>query len=382
MKLPVNACNQCTEPADSQFPHCKLTYWVMPRIQKRKTGDRLSIQRLVFCFLAVLPCLRLYGVTTSLCGEPLRIIAEGIFPPDVVELKYDLPSVLVSSIVDPSYSTGATLLYFPKGAVANFDARGGSVASVETTLLEEGSYGDNSIDGLVFSGGSTMGLAATDGVREVLYKLNIQKTTEFDFIPSVPGAVVYDFGGRIFPFNDKTIYPTNAFGIELTKNLSTDTIYMGRTGAGISTTVNKIGIPYWGGQGAAFGEFRWGRLLAVVVLNSSGDIRQNGESLITKVIRGNKRQDRPIKGHNTTLSAIITDAKLDRSQLKRLSVMVHANMAQMIDPFNLPEDGDINFALSTRDRHLEAEDEFLMQQAAIRLMRRAIENSVTSANVR
>ncbi|MBI4404582.1 MAG: P1 family peptidase [Deltaproteobacteria bacterium] len=317
------------------------------------------------------------AATVSLCGKALGDVGIVLVPPDVVELKVQLPDVQISSLVDPTRSTGATLLFFPRGAAVNFDARGGSVAAVETTLFEEGSYGDNRINGLVFAGGSTMGLAATDGVREVLFRKNIDHSTDFDFIPSVPGAVVYDYGGRIFPFNDPTVYPNNAFGMELTKHLSTDTFYMGRTGAGISTTVNKIGVPYWGGQGAAFGEYSWGKLLAVVVLNSSGDIKKNGVSLAPHPTQTGKRS---VRGQNTTLSAIITDVKLDRSQLKRLAIMVHTNMAQMIDPFHTPEDGDIHFALSTGNRLVHSDDEFSLQQKAIALMRQAIENSVRAAN--
>lgn len=337
----------------------------------------MQSHRIIYNLFFFFCCSSVHGGHLSSCGEAL--IAQKLLPPHVVELKHNMQSVLVSSLVDPTRSTGATLIYFPRGAAANFDARGGSVAAVETTLLEEGSYA-NTINGLVFSGGSTMGLAATDGVREVLFRQNIQVSTQFDFIPSVPGAVVYDFGGRIFPFNDPTVYPSNTFGVELTKHLSRNTIYMGRTGAGISTTVNKIGKPYWGGQGAAYKEFGWGKLLAFVVLNSSGDIKKDGKSLMT-LMNGLYPSSGPISGQNTTLSAIITDVKLDRNQLKRLSVMVHTNMAQRIDPFHLPEDGDINFALSTGERTLYGPSyEFLLQQAAIRLMREAIVNSVMAAN--
>src|SRR5207248_6703294 len=67
-------------------------------------------------------------------------IARAIDPPHTVPLQYDFDAVRTASLVDPTHSTGATLFYFPTGARVNFDARGGAVATVETTLLEEGSY--------------------------------------------------------------------------------------------------------------------------------------------------------------------------------------------------------------------------------------------------
>ena len=308
-----------------------------------------------------------------------KAIAISLVPPEVTALEYDLPHVKIASLVDPTRSTGATVIYFPNGAVANFDARGGSVAAVETTLLEEGSYGDNSINALVFAGGSTMGLAAADGVRGYLFDKNIQHSTEFDFIPSVPGAVVFDYGGRVLSSNHKTIYPDSKFGAELMNHLSPDRFMMGRTGAGVTTTVNKIGVPYWGGQGAAFKSFRWGKLMAIVVLNASGNVMIDGKSLFPpSENEGDKR--RAISGQNTTLSAIITDVALDRSQLKRLSMMVHTNMAQRIVPFQTPYDGDINFAMSLRERSVtKLEEEQLLDEAVI-LMHKAIENSIYAAN--
>src|SRR3989344_7919027 len=88
---------------------------------------------------------------------------------------FHMPGLEIASVSDPTLSTGATLFFFPKGAHANFDARGGSVAAVETTLLEEGSY-SNLIDGIAFAGGSTMGLAAADGVRSRIFKDRIESS--------------------------------------------------------------------------------------------------------------------------------------------------------------------------------------------------------------
>jgi L-aminopeptidase/D-esterase-like protein len=307
-----------------------------------------------------------------------------ITPPadEVTPLNFNLPGLQIASLVDPTRSTGATLFYFPNGAYVNFDARGGSVASVETTLLEEGGY-SNQVDGIIFAGGSTMGLEASGGVRRAIFNARADGTI-FDAIPSVPGAVVFDFGGRILPTNDLRTYPDHAFGMELMNHLSGNTFSMGRTGAGATTTVNKMGHRLWGGQGAAFRSYRWGRLFAAVVPNAMGDILKSGQSLSNSYVTL-PDPPAPTTVHpreNTTLSFLLTDVKLDRNQLKQLSKGVHAGMAQMIDPFHTAFDGDINFAASLGTGRAVTDAEVLLQIqiAATGLMREAIENSIRASN--
>jgi L-aminopeptidase/D-esterase-like protein len=55
--------------------------------------------------------------------------------PEIEELHFDFEGVRIASLSDPTLSTGATLFYFPKGAYAAFDSRGGSVGACETNLL-------------------------------------------------------------------------------------------------------------------------------------------------------------------------------------------------------------------------------------------------------
>jgi len=306
------------------------------------------------------------------------IIGVPVGRPTAIPLPFSMPGLEVASLSDPSHSTGATLFYFPRGARLSADIRGGSAATIETSLLGEGSY-SNVVDGLVFSGGSTMGLGVTDGVRSVLFEQN-QNSNSFDFIPSVPGAVVYDFGGRILPNQLTRIYPGREFGQSLMNYRSTNSFPMGRVGAGTSTTVNKIGRAYWGGQGAAYRSYPWGNLFAAVVLNAMGDVQNNGMSYSLNF--PGVTIPAPKVGQNTTLSVIVTDVTLDRNQLKRLSMMVHTGMAARILPFHTYYDGDVNFAASLAQRPAPAseDDELVMQMAAADLMREAIVNSVLAAN--
>jgi L-aminopeptidase/D-esterase-like protein len=297
-------------------------------------------------------------------------------------LKFNMPGLEIASLADPTLSTGATLFFFPRGATANFDARGGSVAAVELQLLEEGSY-SNAIDGIVFAGGSTMGLGVTDGVRRVLFRERSAGASAFDAIPSVPGAVVYDFGSRVADHNDKLVYPDAALGELLMARRKAGEFAIGRAGAGVTTTVNKMGDRVWGGQGAAFAEYPWGKVFVAVVLNAVGDIVKDGKSIAREYPPVADGTDVPAgvePKKNTTLSIVVTDADLDRNQLKRLSVALHTSMAGMIRPFHTYGDGDINFAVSLGKRKVNEEEEFELGLRAAELMSQAMEASVRTAN--
>jgi len=290
-----------------------------------------------------------------------------------------MDNLLVGSISDGSLSTGSTVFFFPQGAGASFDSRGGSVASVETTLLAEGSY-TNVIDAVIFSGGSTMGLAAADGVREVIYKSRSQGASAFDAIPSVPGAVVYDFGGRPYRGQRQLVYPSKEMGRKLMEHLSSSEFILGKAGAGTSTTANKVGDLIWGGQGAAFIEMPWGKVFVAVILNPVGNVSVNGIPSIRE-----HREFEPVSpGKNTTLSIVVTDVALDRNQLKRLATMVHTSMARMIHPFHTYSDGDIQFAVSNGDRPIPVMEnrdfEFELSVVASDLMAKAIQRAATTAN--
>jgi L-aminopeptidase/D-esterase-like protein len=284
----------------------------------------------------------------------------------------------VASLQDPTNSTGATIFYFPKGARANFDARGGSVAAAETTLLSEGGY-SNEIDAVVFTGGSTMGLEVGSGVRKAIFETRGEEAGAFDRIPSVPTAVVYDFDRA--PHYDQQVYPNREMGVDLFNAIQakgTDVFKTGRFGAGTSTTVNKVSEPIHGGQGAASARLgKHGSVFVAVILNAVGNVFPDGQSVTE--IRKNKP---PVPGKNTTLSIVVTDIPLDRNQLKRLATTVHTSMARWIQPFQTYTDGDIMFSVSTAERPGRASDdvEFYLTEAATELMGQAISDSIRVSN--
>lgn len=306
-------------------------------------------------------------------------------------LTFNFPGVQVANIEDSTFSTGATVFFFEKGAIAAYDSRGGSVAAVETTLLDPGSYSAD-IDAIVLAGGSSMGLDVSSGVRQSLFRARAGKGSAFDSIPSAPGAVVYDYSGRVYAHHDSGIYPSADMGAAAMERLDSKFV-LGRAGAGLNTTANKFkegSKRIWGGQGAAFSENPWGRVLVAVILNPSGDIQVEGKSISNLVgpadalMKAAEKKAKERKaGKNTTLSLIVTDTPLDRNALKRLSMMVHTNMASIIQPFQTYGDGDICFAVTTSKIPLQfnEEAERKIQTEALRLMKQAIVKGALTANL-
>jgi L-aminopeptidase/D-esterase-like protein len=308
---------------------------------------------------------------------------------EVREFTFNMPGLEIASLSDSTLATGVTLFKFGRGATAVYDARGGSVAAVETTLLDPGSY-SNEVDGVIFSGGSTMGLAASHGVRTRIFQERSKDAGDFDFIPSVPGAVVYDYGGRVERGQDKLIYPDHNIGAAAFDAAEPNKMLIGRAGAGTTTTANKISQPIWGGQGASFEDITLGsehmKVFTAVVLNPHGDIHLPGgikvNEEVLEQLRKNKVPSGPRK--NTTLSIVITDVALDRNQLQRLATMVHTSMAGLIHPFHSYTDGDILFAVSLNKAELPNVDpiyfEEVLQMKSSKLMKDAILSAVTTSN--
>jgi 6-aminohexanoate-oligomer endohydrolase len=260
---------------------------------------------------------------------------------------------------NPEGPTGTTVMVFPRGALSAVDMRGGAIATRETSAVKnENTWGW--IDALVFAGGSTFGLAAVDGVMEEILKRRGGKIT-FNTIPAVPGAIVYDFTAR-----DNSVYPTKELGAQAYLNRQKGQIPYGRVGAGVNVSVGKWFNDLkseFTGQGVAYYEKDGIKIAVIVVLNAVGNILdQQGQ-----VIRGSLNQEtgqrvdiatrlkteglesaNPIEG-NTTITAVITNVTLDRLELQRLATMAHTSMAKVIDPFHTPFDGDVLFAITTRE---------------------------------
>jgi hypothetical protein len=116
-------------------------------------------------------------------------------------LTFDWPAIEVGVGSYEEGPTGVTVIRFPKRASMMVDVRGGAPGTVNTDALRLG-YGRPFTDAIVFSGGSAYGEETITAVATALKDDGVRSGDWLD-VAFVPGAIIYDFGGRRF----NEIYP-------------------------------------------------------------------------------------------------------------------------------------------------------------------------------
>ena len=252
--------------------------------------------------------------------------------------------------------TGVSVIIFPEGVVASCDIRGSAPGTRETALLEPTKM-VRKIYGISLSGGSAFGLSAASGVMKYLKEKNIGLETGFGKVPIVPSAIIFDLGvGK----ND--IFPDEEMGYKACLNLREEP-YIGSIGAGTGATVGKIlGMNNATKSGAGFysEKIHGIEISAFTVVNAFGDVYENGKIIAgaRKIIgKGFLNTEEYLKTfigkltmnkiENTTLVVVITDAKIDKEEAKKISEMAHDGIARAIKPVHTMLDGDIVFTVST-----------------------------------
>jgi L-aminopeptidase/D-esterase-like protein len=231
--------------------------------------------------------------------------------------------------------TGCTAFVFDGGAVAATDVRGGA----------PGVLGDRYgfLAGLVFAGGSLLGLSAATGAAEEIHASRGRGTGWSD-IPPVGGSIIFDYvdGGS-------WRYPNAELGAAAVRAAEPHAVPIGRVGAGRSATCGKLPPPgVDSGQGAASWTNGSTAILVVTVVNAVGSIIGRdgvaalGPDPIDRLVSAEQRD-----GTNTTLTAVITNARLDGRALGQLARQVHTSMARAIQPFHTSTDGDVLWAMTT-----------------------------------
>ena len=83
-----------------------------------------------------------------------------------------------------------------------------------------------------------------------------------------------------------------------------------------------------------------------------------------------------MKGRNTTIGVVATNAALSKDEAAKLAQVAHDGLAKAIDPIHTMVDGDTMFSLSygTRTADMNA-----LITAVIEVTRRAVVNSVLAA---
>jgi len=285
-----------------------------------------------------------------------------------------VPGVEVGHYTDVHAATGVTVMVFPEPNVAAVDLRGAAPGTREVGLLGPGMKVET-IQGLVFSGGSAFGLAAADGVVGAIASEGRGHPTPAGPVPIVPAAIIYDL-----LIGDGSVRPGPREGAAAYRARTGDPVSQGSVGAGTGAIVAGWRGPEAvrkGGVGSTAMTVGEATLGVLVVLNAVGDVFTLDGLALTggaPVPPPAPAGIRPIE--QTTLVALATDAAASRTDLMRLAVRAHDALAVCLRPSHTRYDGDAVFAVSSGDRVVDADE---LGEAAFRVVGRAIESAVTKA---
>lgn len=260
---------------------------------------------------------------------------------------------------DEEAATGCTVLLCDRMSPAGLDVRGGGPASRESQILSPVAQAE-AINGVLLSGGSAFGLDAAGGVQKYLEERGIGFDVGITKVPLVSQSCLFDLGvGRC------DVRPDGAMAYRACENAGYEAPAEGNVGAGAGCSVGK----YRGMERAmksGFGTYaiQAGHLKvgALVAVNALGDIYE-GETQIAGLLNPEKTAlsntleelfgDVTIAGNlftgNTTLGIVVTNAKLNKTQLTKVAGMTHNGFARAIRPVHTNADGDSIYALSTGD---------------------------------
>ena len=270
----------------------------------------------------------------------------------------------IGHVTNLEAATGCTVIVAPEGATGGVDVRGGAPASRETDLLRP----ENTVEAVhavCLSGGSAFGLEAASGVACELEKRGIGLDVGPTRVPIVCSSCIFDLA-----FGSAAVRPGVTDGTEATcVALDTDPapVAEGTVGAGTGATVGKLNgsaTLMKGGLGArarAVGDLKVG---AVAVVNACGNVVDPATgspiagmraaadsheivSMEDAMLAAAERLSMPLDRTNTTISCIITNARLTKAQATKLAQMAADAYAHTIRPTHTTNDGDTIYVLAS-----------------------------------
>jgi L-aminopeptidase/D-esterase-like protein len=287
----------------------------------------------------------------------------------------DVPGVRVGHAqrVGRGWLTGTTVVSVPAGAVPGVDVRGGGPGTRETDALDPRNLVDL-VHAVCLTGGSAFGLAAADGVMDVLAHRGLGVRVgpgPRDVVPVVPAAVIFDLG-RGGEFANR---PDSGFGRRAITAARATPPARGAVGAGTGAVAGGM----QGGVGTASARLAFGAeedvafdgaesviVGALAVVNASGAVVDPRTALPWQIegfgLRRPSAADRASldavttrpEPLNTTIGVIATSARLSKAEVSKLASVGHDGLARAIRPSHSLFDGDTIFALATGADDIDA----------------------------
>jgi L-aminopeptidase/D-esterase-like protein len=269
--------------------------------------------------------------------------------------------------VGRGWQTGTTVVAATGGATPGVDVRGGGPGTRETDALHPENL-IHTIHAITLTGGSAYGLAAADGVVEVLEDAGLGFPIAEHVVPVVPGAVIFDLG-RGGSFANR---PDRTFGQRAAKRALArrSTPSWGAVGAGTGARAGGL----QGGVGTASQRINVGDLEYVVgalaVVNANGSaidpksglpwqpsgLRMKRPSAAERSVLLDSFTGQAESGLNTTIGVVAVSARLTKSECSKLAAVAHDGLARAIRPAHSMTDGDTVFTLATGDVDLPSYD--------------------------
>lgn len=271
----------------------------------------------------------------------------------------DIEGIRIGHAQNIEGATGCSVILCEEGAVAGVDVRGGAPGTRETDLLNPINMMEK-IHAVLLTGGSAFGLDAAGGIMKYLEEKGVGFDVGVTKVPIVCGAALFDL-----PIGDYRIRPDKDMGYEACLNTEMKELLEGNVGAGTGATVGKIlGPEYLMKGGLGTYTLKVGELMvgAIVAVNCLGDVidSEKGE-IVAGVLSEDKKSFRSTEdimiakydnkenlfNGNTTIGAIITNAKLSKAQINKVAAMAHDGYARSIYPVHTMYDGDTIFSMAT-----------------------------------
>ena len=309
-----------------------------------------------------------------------------------IESITQIPGICAAHATNEAAGTGCTVIICPEGATGAVDVRGGAPATRETDLLRPEET-VQVLQAVVLSGGSAFGLAASCGVADELERRGIGVDVGVTRVPIVSGACLFDLMcGSTF---ERPTYEDGvaAAALALDSLASGKPLAQGNVGAGTGCTVGKsAGAERAMKSGLGEAVCEAGDLVAgaVVAVNALGDVYDpdtnepvaglldeegklvaNTPELLLSMATGVE-----FIRSNTTISCIVTNAKLTKAEATKVAQMSADAYAHAIRPTHTTNDGDTIFVLATGA--VEAVPD-IVGVLTTRALERAIVNACTSA---
>jgi L-aminopeptidase/D-esterase-like protein len=272
-----------------------------------------------------------------------------------------IPGFRIGHASDLEGKTGVSVVLCPDGMTAAAEVRGTATGTRQFDSLTRVHHVATRAHAVVLAGGSGFGLRAADAVVDWLAARGHGFETGFGVVPLVPTAILFDLA-----FGDREARPTRALAEEAVRTATAGPQPSGSLGAGTGATVGKALGPACGMKGGiGFASVRvpgGPSVAALAAVNAFGDVRDpdsgrrlagcrtatdslelaGAESVLAALPA---EATHPWQG-NTTLAVVMTDARLDKPDARKVCEMAFGAFYRSFSPALGVVDGDLIVTLA------------------------------------